>query len=274
MKCTKCGREVSPNQDFCSNCGAKVEKTNVIYGESNKNRGIPVWVFIVVILAVVIVMSVIMVLLLINNKDKKQSKIKNDVVVENVENATNSVGKQNTINTSSNNDSTVSNNSKSNYTVIIGNYKMKVPDNIVYQKYEEDNDPVLAIGDEKGTWQAVFGIYEGSIATQTPEKIASNLRASGITVGKYESKTISGLQCYTFEASESGQNSLLIYVRVNSMTYVGAEILYADYTTYYYNAAEIVAKIASTVEQVSSSANNNLKINDENIIKLDEFIKE
>lgn len=274
MKCTRCGREVSPNQDFCSNCGAKVEKTNVVYGESNKKGGIPVWVFIVVILSVIIVMSVIMVLLLFSNKYKKQSKVKNDVVVENVDNTTNSVGIQNTTNTASNSGSIVSNNSKSNYTVIVGNYKMKVPDNIIYQKYKDNNEDSLVIGDEKETWRADLNIFEGSIATATPEKIASNLRTSGITVGKYESKTINGLQCYTFEASKSGQNMLIMYARVNSMTFVGAAILYKDYTTYYYNAAEIVATIASTVEQVSSSTNNNLEINDENIFKLDEYIKE
>lgn len=265
MKCTRCGREVSPNQDFCSNCGAKVEKTNVVYGESNKKGGIPVWVFIVVILSVIIVMSVIMVLLLFSNKYKKQSKVKNDVVVENVDNTTN---------TASNSGSIVSNNSKSNYTIIVGNYKMKVPDNIIYQKYKDNNEDSLVIGDEKETWRADLNIFEGSIATATPEKIASNLRTSGITVGKYESKTINGLQCYTFEVSKSGQNMIIMYARVNSMTFVGAAILYKDYTTYYYNAAEIVATIASTVEQVSSSTNNNLEINDENIFKLDEYIKE
>lgn len=271
MKCTKCGSKVSPNQEFCSKCGAPIEKTNNMYQDYDNKGGVPVWAFIVSLLVVVIIMLVIMFVVMNNSKNNnivENENTANEVIENSVGNSTGNSAGNSVSNTSGN--STVTQTSKSFYKTKIGSYNVKVPDNLIYYTKDE----YLSVGDEEGTWLGTMTIIEGSYNSLNKDTVASKLRQSGVTVGNYDNKTINGLQAITFEVTYSGANMIFAYVRINSMTVGFIEVYCEDLVTYNYDALESCVTILSTAEQAEETTNTNTMNLEINSLDPKTFIEE
>lgn len=282
MKCTNCGSEIAPNQAFCSTCGTPVPRqVNQVQGGAvnqnlggqgfpppppQKKGGVPIWVFLITILLIVaILLGVYFLVLRDSDSDddssssSSSSRKKNDSDDEDDDD--NKSSKNNTTNNTSNNtaNNSTGNNtytppssdSGSSFTVAVGGFTVKVPDNYIYQV----SDNMIKIGDENDTILIHMMIQEtpySSIVSRKDE-LASKIRTNGATVSKVEEKTINGTQCIAYEVTEAGQNYVLAVVRVNSMYTAVCEVINADYTTYDYNALGTAVSIATTAEKSSST---------------------
>lgn len=269
MKCTKCGNDISPNQSFCSVCGSPVERQNQSYGGNNGNggkSGVPIWLTIVLILLIVAIMLVIMFVLL-NNKDDSKSDDKKEVAKNNVVelNETNDVSQSNT----STNTISQNNSATSYYKVKLGNYQLKVPDNLIYEVEGE----YLGLMDEDETWVAKMAIMEGSMSSLTTSNVASYFRSVGATVNNTKETTIGGLNAIVVEMTYSGINEICAYVRINSMYLAYVQIVTSDYVTYNYDALNTIAKILATVQVVENESSTSVNLSTDNFSKFYDYLK-
>ena len=283
MKCTNCGSEIAPNQAFCSTCGTPVPRqVNQVQGGAvnqnlggqgfpppppQKKGGVPIWVFLITILLIVAILLGVYFLVLRNSDSdddssskSSSSRKKNDTDDEDDDDnksSKNNTSKNNTSNNTENNSSgnttytPSSNDSSSSYTVAVGSFTVKIPDNYIYQTA---NDRV-AIADEEDTMLITMEFEEIPYSTIVSKKdeVAGKFREAGATVSKVEEKTVNGTQCIVYEVSESGQNYIIAVVRVNSMYSAVCEVVNADYTTYDYNILGKAVSIATTAEKSSST---------------------
>ncbi len=292
MKCKNCGNEVMADQSFCTKCGAPVVKNeggtsqngfnNPPPQPKQKKRGVPVWLFIIVILLIVAVMSSVYFFVLrdkddedIDSKtsssrdadededdDEKDSKKKKDDDDDDdkkneVKNKTSDNKKENTTNAGT---ITKTSNSSSYYKVVVGNYTVKIPDNLIYTV----NENKIQIANEEMTWVAHVSFAEATYTNYASniQSVAEYLTSNGLVVSKSQEKTVNGVQSIVFEASESGINSVVAYMRVNSMNMAAVQVINVDYTTYDYDALNEIASIVTTAEKNNTSTTSmNIKSN-------------
>lgn len=277
MKCTKCGSNISSNQAFCSVCGAPVEKEDLNYEGNNRSgrkNGVPIWLVATLMLVIIAIMLVIMFVVL-NNKDNSQSNNKEEVVNNVVEsNEINNTTSSNTLtnnasgNKISGNNVSQGNQATSYYKVKLNGYQIKVPDNLIYSVKDED----LMLMDEAETWLAEVSIQEGSFSALSESDVASYLRSAGFTVNTTKETKIGGLTAIVSEITVSGTNTLVAYVRINSM-YMGCIVLYSsDFATYNYNALDIVAKTLATVQVDEKEPDTSVNLSTDDFSKFSDYL--
>ena len=283
MNCKVCGSPITENDQFCKNCGAAVNSIeqngqsnqqtvgdiqnnnqqpqetaqqvsnnmvnnqfnsnyNSNYNQNNQNssynqiqptnnkNSITKYIIIGIVIVAIIVGAIFAVTYFMNNDNSSNN---------------------------TNNEDTPSQatpvSDSSSYKVSIAGFTFSVPDNYIYQT--EGNS--LMVGDEEGTWMAVFEIAQGSFSQLEANmgQLQPALQQGGYTVSAASKKTIGGVDLITLEASYSGANMLLAMARANSMYFVGITCISLN-NDFDYSILEKVAPIISSVEYEGDSTFN------------------
>lgn len=259
MNCKKCGFPLTGDDQFCKNCGAAVsaqnEQNNMQqpinnqmnqqqyqapqqnYNQSSfangynqnqqqKPNGSFKYVIIGVIMLVAIVASV-MITNMINNKNN------------------NKYGDGSTDNSGL----TKTSSSKS-YKVNFEGFTFTIPDNLVYS----EQNGVLLIGNEEGTWVTQLEIAQGSFTQLKNNKsqLSVIMQQNGYTCSAAEEKTIGGVEFITMELTYGGQKAIEALARANSMYFIGVTAYNQD-NDIDYKLLETVAPIINSAEQISAS---------------------
>lgn len=256
MKCKKCNATLTDNDQFCKNCGTSVNEANVQQDQMgnqqpmNQNYGQPTQqtygnpinynhppqkvniakYVVFIILGVVAIIAIPVVIAIFAENDNSSSLA------------------------SGNNNSgiTQTGSSKSTYKVNFKDFAFNIPDNLVY---EEDND-VLLIGDEKGTWLAQIEIEEGSFAQIKANKsqLQAIMQQGGYTSSIAQEKTLGGVEFITMEVSYSGQNAIAALTKANSMYFMVVTTINLN-NEFDYSLLETIAPIISSVSYFDSTSN-------------------
>ena len=275
MNCSKCGNPITPEDQFCKNCGASTVEMNaqpeqpVVQPEAPMQPDIntqpemnaqpemsampaaqpaapaqPVAQPatqptkkspLPIIIAVVVVFVIVLV----------------GVIVMVVLPMINNRPGNGTGTTNNGGGSQVTPVSKSNYKVSFKQFTFQIPDDLIYEIKEN----TLLIGDEQNTWAVQLNVYDGNFSTLKDNKsqIHTSLSNDGLNVKPAELKTIEGTEFLTLEVSEGSQSFLYAYAKLNSMKIAGLAVLNQDYTIDY-NILNKVASVVSTA-QYSESTN-------------------
>lgn len=254
MNCKKCNATLTENDQFCKNCGTPVNAANTqqnqmgynqpqnygqpmqqTYGNPmnytqppQKNNTAKYIIFGVV--GVVALIAVVLIVGMITGNDDSSSL---------------SGG-------SSNSGLTQTGGSNSTYKVSFKGFAFNISDNLVY---EEDNG-VLMIGDEEGTWMAQIEIEEGSFAQIKANKsqLQTMMQQSGYTSSIAQEKTLGGVEFITMEISYSGQNAIAALTKANSMYFMGVTALNLD-NEFDYSLLETIAPIISSASYSGATSN-------------------
>ena len=263
MNCQKCGFQLTENDQFCKNCGASVNNTDVQNSSLGLNNQT-----IQSSMQGVSYQSM-------NNytEPTQQSSWANKSTVQSI----NQTSKDNNIkfiiigiivaraiigiiaavglfgDNKSNNSET--NNGSSSYTVKFNGFTFKVPTNLVY----ETQTDALLIGDEDGTWTVSIEVIDGSYSQMLSNKnqLQTMFQSTGYTASVPVEKTIKGMSFITLELSKSSSNVLLGLTRANSMNLFGISAYNID-NEYDYKLLEKISTILSSAEY--SGSTNNISI--------------
>lgn len=281
MNCKKCGSPLTENDQFCKSCGAAANETsasnmntvgnNMNYstptnnmsspvgqpmnssinnGMNNSTNNQPAWansynsqptynqmpqknngntkfIIIGIVIAVAIFAGIII------------------VGMFSGDNETSTGG-------SSSNGGSSSQVSKSTYNVKFKGFTFSIPDNLIY---EEDNG-VLMIGDELGTWAAQIELEQGSFAQLQANKsqLQSVMQQSGFTSSIAQEKTIGGVNFITLEISASGTNAIAALAKANSMYFIGVTAYNQD-NDFDYSLLEKIAPVVSSASYTGETTN-------------------
>ena len=147
--------------------------------------------------------------------------------------------------------------STKSYKVNFKGFTFKVPDNLVY---EEDNG-VLLIGDEDGTWVTQLELGQGSFSQLKANKnqLQAMMQQNGYTCTAAAEKTLGGVDFITMEVSMSGQKAIVAVAKANAMYFIGITAMNQD-NDIDYKLLEKIAPIITSAE-LTSTGTNNLSIN-------------
>ncbi len=129
--------------------------------------------------------------------------------------------------------------SSANYKVKLGNFTFNIPDNLVYAT----EDGSLVISDENSTWLTYLAAESGSFSSLKTNinKIAGCF--SELTInGQAQLKTVDGTEFITLEASESGQNFLMVFTKLNAM-YIACLTIQSSDNNYNYDVLSVISRI-------------------------------
>lgn len=280
MNCKKCGAILAENDQFCKNCGetansqmnsvegqipinsnsnginqsmnnSNIQSSPNSYSQQPINNNQQPWAnynnapmynnqpvnkpsgngkYIAIGLAVVVgIFAIIFIVGMIVNKDDNSSLT--------------SGGSSNVTQTSS----------KSNYKVSFKGFTFEIPDNMVY---EEDNG-VLLIGDEEGTWATQLELEQGSFAQLKANKgqLQALMTQNGYTSSIASEKTLGGVEFITMEISASGQKAIAALAKANSMYFIGVTAMNQD-NEFDYKLLETIAPVISSAQYTGSTTNN------------------
>ena len=146
--------------------------------------------------------------------------------------------------------------SNKSYKVNFKGFTFTIPDNLVY---EEDNG-VLLIGDEDGTWVTQLELEQGSFSQLKANKsqLQAMMQQNGYTCTAAAEKTLGGVDFITMEISMSGQKAIAALTKANAMYFIGVTAMNQDNDIDY----KLLEKIAPIIESAeSTSATNNLSSN-------------
>ena len=263
MNCKKCGSPLTENDQFCKSCGAAANETTAsnnnpgdfgtqqpmnngmggqpmnqqqswtngynttpVYNQMpQKNNGNGKFIIIGIIIAVAIFAGIIVVGMFSGDDGSSSSGL------------------------SSGSSSQVSN---STYSVKFKGFTFSIPDNLVY----EEDDGVLLIGDEMGTWMTQIELEQGNFSQLQANKsqLQSVMQQSGFTSSIAQEKTLGGVNFITLEISASGTNAIAALAKANSMYFIGITAFNQD-NEFDYSLLEKIAPIISSATY-SGEANN------------------
>ena len=146
--------------------------------------------------------------------------------------------------------------SNKSYKVNFKGFTFTIPDNLVY---EEDNG-VLLIGDEVGSWVTQLEVEQGSFAQLQSRKsqLQSMMQQNGYTCSAAVEKTLGGVNFITMEVSMSGQKAIAALAKANAMYFIGITAMNQD-NDIDYKLLEKIAPIISSAE--STTVTNNMSSN-------------
>lgn len=243
MNCKNCGNPLKGNAQFCENCGAPVnqESAQTNYGPAPKNKS---WQLILILVGVALIITLLIIVITqaIGNKESKNEIISNIV-------AENTISKKE-------DEVVLTPATKTTYTVKADGFTYKIPTNLVYETMVEEDEEIIAIGDEEDTWYALVKPLQGAYAKLVTNKnqIQSNLIQLGYSASAPVERTYGEMPCITLECSLSGQNALTAYTKANSMYVFTITILSID-NEYNYDALETVVDILSNAEYNEETTN-------------------
>ena len=135
--------------------------------------------------------------------------------------------------------------STKSYKVNFKGFTFKVPDNLVY---EEDNG-VLLIGDEDGTWVTQLELGQGSFSQLKANKnqLQAMMQQNGYTCTAAAEKTLGGVDFITMEVSMSGQKAIVAVAKANAMYFIGITAMNQD-NDIDYKLLEKIAPIITSAE--------------------------
>lgn len=143
--------------------------------------------------------------------------------------------------------------SKTNYKVNFKGFTFEIPDNLVY---EEDNGTLL-IGNEEGTWATVLELEQGSFSQLQANKsqLQSLMQQNGYVASVANEKTLGGVNFITLEITMSGQKAIAALAKANSMYFVGVTAMNQD-NEYDYKLLETIAPIIKSAQYTGNTTNN------------------
>jgi hypothetical protein len=129
-------------------------------------------------------------------------------------------------------------------------YTFQIPDNM---QYEVSTDG-LDIHEPDDLWQANFGVIAGSYDNIkiNKNKIAENVRESGLYAGTVDVKTGGGTEFVTVEVMDANTKALFLYAAVDNSHIVAVTLLQDDGEDYVYSAIEPIGKIVKSIKTDSS----------------------
>lgn len=116
--------------------------------------------------------------------------------------------------------------SNKTYKVNFKGFTLDIPDNLIY----EENNDILYIGDEDGTWMTMLEVEEGSYS-QIKANINSlplAMQNNGFTSSDATEKAINGMNFITLEISNGGQNAIAAVTRANAMYFFALTVITQD----------------------------------------------
>ena len=284
MNCKRCGSPLTENDQFCKSCGAAANESlaqqntvneqstvqteqpvsgynsqptqNVMGGQPQNNFGQQGWAngyntqpnynqapqknnsnVKYIILGVVILVAIIAVVFIVsmftgNNDNSSLSGNGN------------------------NNPTNV--NSKSSYKVNFKGFTFNIPDNLIY---EEDNG-VLLIGDESGTWMTQIELEQGNFSQLKANKaqLQSAMQQNGFASTAAELKNLGGVEYITLELTASGQKAIAALAKANSMYFISVTAMNQD-NEFDYSLLETIAPIISSASYSGSTNNMEVRSN-------------
>lgn len=143
--------------------------------------------------------------------------------------------------------------SNKSYKVNFKGFTFTIPDNLVY---EEDNG-VLLIGDEDGTWVTQLELEQGSFSQLKANKnqLQAMMQQNGYTCTAAAEKTLGGVDFITMEISASGQKAIAALAKANAMYFIGITAMNQD-NDIDYKLLEKIAPIINSAESTSTGTNN------------------
>ena len=139
------------------------------------------------------------------------------------------------------------------YKVRFKGFNFTIPGDLVC---EEDNG-ILLIGDEAGTWMAQFEIGKGSFSQLKSNKnqLQTIMQQNGYNCTAAVEKTLGGVEFITMEATLSGQKIIMALTKANAAYFMGVTAINRD-NEIDYKILETVAPIISSAESISTGTNN------------------
>ncbi len=294
MFCKNCGANLEENDVFCTNCGTKVEKlvgqeekneveqpvaeenigvsqNNVVVEEETVNpvvepikenteqsknttkskkdlRGVNKGgVIIACVVGVILVLCMIIPIIFL--------ALVGIGIAASGEYTSNEIDRPSVSNNSSNSGYTnVSTNSKSTYKVEFNGFELKIPDDFVYEKDEEEG--VLYVTDEDEDWMAQIEIIEGSFSQISSNKsqLKSLYEEQGYTSSVAKEKTVDGVKFIYNELSYSGTNFIAAIAKANSMNTFAITLFDID-NEFDEDLLEKVSSIVNSASYVGTSSN-------------------
>ena len=159
----------------------------------------------------------------------------------------------NSLTSGGSNNTNVTQTSKTNYKVNFKGFTFEIPDNLVY----EEDDGTLLIGDEAGTWATILELEQGSFTQLQANKgqLQSMMQQSGYIASAATEKTLGGVNFITLEITKSGQKAIAALAKANSMYFIGVTALNQD-NDYDYKLLETIAPIIKSAQYTGSTTNN------------------
>lgn len=152
------------------------------------------------------------------------------------------------------------------YKISFNDFAFEIPESLRY----EQNDGVLTISNEDGTWAAQLEVTEGSYnqILQNKIKMESILKQGGYTANKFEEKKIANMDYLVIEISKSGTNALVAFSKLNSMN-VAAATIATEENDFSYKVLETITPILKSAifEPVTNNMDINIDLEIEEIIK-------
>ena len=150
----------------------------------------------------------------------------------------------------------VTNTSNKSYKVNFKGFTFTIPDNLVY----EENNGVLLIGDEVGSWVTQLEVEQGSFAQLQSKKgqLQAMMQQNGYTCSAAVEKTLGGVNFITMEVSISGQKAIAALAKANAMYFIGITAMNQD-NDIDYKLLEKIAPIINSAE--STTVTNNMSSN-------------
>lgn len=271
MNCKKCGSPLAENDQFCKNCGATVNAqeeqsvsqqpmnpkpeqvqqpmNNQAYQQPNySNNGQPAWQngynptpnfqqqkpnsnVKYIVIGVVVVVAIFAGMFIFNSLGNNGG----------------------TSYSGGSGSSSVTKTSNKSYKVNFKGFTFTIPDNLVY----EEDDGVLLIGDEDGTWVTQLELEQGSFSQLKANKnqLQAMMQQNGYTCTAAVEKTLGGIDFITMEISASGQKAIAALAKANAMYFIGVTAMNQD-NDYDYKLLETIAPIIESAESTSSATNN------------------
>lgn len=146
--------------------------------------------------------------------------------------------------------------SNTSYKVNFKGFTFSIPDNLIY---EEDNG-VLLIGDEAGTWMTQIELEQGNFSQLKANKgqLQSVMQQNGFTASVASEKNLGGVDYITLEITASGQKAIAALAKANSMYFIGVTAMNQD-NEFDYSLLETIAPIIKSASY--SGSTNNMEIN-------------
>ena len=254
MNCSKCGFQLTGEDQFCKNCGAavtaQIENGGQVFQQqpvpqtgivseptmnpqniaqapintqqyqqpSKKNDNIKI-----IVIGLVAIAAIIAGTLIFLSMNKKEEKKPDATVV-----------------------------STKVYKVNFSGFTFSIPDDLIYQATTN----MLAIGDENANWMAKLEIEQGSFSQLEANKnqLHTVLQKNGYTSTVAVDKKIGDVKFLTMEMSKGGQKGIAALTKLNSMYFAAVTALSQD-NEYDYKILEKIAPIIASAELIQETSN-------------------